>query len=106
MQDELLGLLGIARRASKLSPGHDAAAASIKKNKSRLCLISSDASERLEKEFAYMIRDKENIRLIRFDYTMDEINFALGFRAGVMSVDDDGFAKRICDILHNGRNDL
>jgi len=102
MNDELLGLLGIARRASRLSLGHDAAVASINKGKARLCLIASDASERLEKEFNHVLENKK-IQLIRHGYSMDELNYAIGSRAGVMTVDDDGFAQRISDILR--RND-
>lgn len=105
MNDELLGLLGIARRASRLSLGHDAAVTSINKGKAKLCLLSADASERLEKEFNHILSNKKNIKLIRYGYTMDELNFAIGSRAGVMTVDDDGFAQRISDILSR-RNDL
>ncbi|MCR4925664.1 MAG: ribosomal L7Ae/L30e/S12e/Gadd45 family protein [Clostridiales bacterium] len=104
MNDEFLGLLGIARRASKLSLGHDAAVTSIKKGKAKLCLLSSDASERLEKEFNYLLENKK-IKIIRHDYSMDELNFAISSRAGVLTVDDDGFAQRISEILLR-RNDL
>ena len=50
MDDKALGLLGIARRAGRLSLGHDAAKGAVLAGKARLCLISADASERLERE--------------------------------------------------------
>lgn len=52
MDDKALGLLGIARRAGRLSLGHDAAKGAVLAGRARLCLISADASDRLEREFS------------------------------------------------------
>ena len=51
MNDRTLGLLGIARRASALSLGHDAALSSVKEGKASVCILASDSSERLKNEF-------------------------------------------------------
>lgn len=51
MNDRALGLLGIARRASALSLGHDAALSSVKKRRASVCILASDSSERLKDEF-------------------------------------------------------
>ena len=42
MNDRALGLLGIARRASALSLGHDAALSSVKEGRASVCILASD----------------------------------------------------------------
>ena len=44
---KLNGVLGLARRAGKVSLGHDAALTAVKQRAAHLCLVASDASERL-----------------------------------------------------------
>lgn len=100
--DKLAGLLGLARRANKLSLGHDAVLDSIKAGTAELCLLSSDASERLHKE---LVRASENltragIPIYITDYTMDGFGQVLGAKkTAVLSVNDRGFAKRITEEL-------
>ncbi|MGN1444138.1 MAG: ribosomal L7Ae/L30e/S12e/Gadd45 family protein, partial [Acutalibacteraceae bacterium] len=53
MNDRLLSLLGMARRAGRLAVGHDAAIEAIVKNKAKLCVLCRDASERLKKEMQH-----------------------------------------------------
>ena len=95
MSDKTLGLLGIARRAGRLSLGHDAAKNAILAGKARLCLISADASERLEREFCRMAGAGEKFPIRRVRYTMEQLDHAIGVRAGVLTVDDGGFAEKL-----------
>lgn len=93
MNDAFLNLLGLARRASRLSPGHDAALAAVLRKRAQLILLTSDASERLEREF---VRAGEGrIRILKVRYTMNEIDHAAGVKAAVLTVDDEGFARRL-----------
>lgn len=100
--DKLTGLLGLARRAGKLSLGHDAVLDSMKAGSAELCLLSSDASGRLYKE---LVRASENLTQAHVpiyvtDYTMDGFGRALGAKkTAVLSVNDRGFAKRITEEL-------
>ena len=48
--DKLLSLLGMCRKANKLSCGHDGAVGAVRSGKAKLCLLSSDSSDRLRKE--------------------------------------------------------
>lgn len=105
MNDRALGLLGIARRAGRLSLGHDAAKGAVLTGKARLCLLSSDASERLEREFTRMTREKKGVPLKRTRYTMEQIHRAVGARAGVLTVDDDGFAEKLLTGEDNAYDD-
>ena len=105
MDDKALGLLGIARRAGRLSLGHDAAKGAVLAGKARLCLISADASERLEREFVRMTQGETGIPLRRVRYTMEQFHRASGVRTGVLTVDDDGFAEKLLTGEDNAYDD-
>ena len=94
--DKALSMLGICRRAGKLSCGHDAAHTAIKHGHSMLCLLSSDASERLCEEFERACGSEgRSVPIIKTGYTMQEIGHATSLRSAVLTVDDRGFASRI-----------
>ena len=96
MNHKLLQLLGMARKANRLSLGHDAALGAVLAKKARLCVFASDASERLEREFTRAARDYEDeLKIIRIPFTIQEIRGAVGYKAGVLAVNDDGFAKAV-----------
>ena len=98
MNDKFLSLLGMARRSGKMSLGHDAAINAIVKNKAKLCVLSCDGSERLKREMhhACTFQDK-NIPLLITDYTLTELSAAIGSKAAVLTVDDEGFGKALTE---------
>lgn len=96
MNDKFLNLLGMARRGGKLSLGHDAAISSIVKNKAKLCIISSEASERLKKEMSHACSfEDKNIPVLITKYETFTLSKAIGSKAAVITVDDEGFAKTL-----------
>ncbi len=96
MDDKFLNLLGLARRAGKLSLGHDAAVGSIVRNKAKLCVMSFEASERLQKEMAHACSyDNKNISLLLTKYSTLDLSKAIGSKAAVLTVDDEGFGKAL-----------
>lgn len=96
MNSKLLSLLGLAYRAQCISLGHDAALEALKKRKTKLILLSSDASQRLEKEFERERQlNKSDFKIIRIKQTMSDINGALPCKAGVISVNESGFAQKL-----------
>lgn len=99
-ESKSLSMLGIARRAGKLSMGHDMAKQALQKQKASLLLFTADASPRLENEFKNLIQ-KHNIKItvLKIAYTMDEIHFGVGYRAGVITVNDENLSKRINELL-------
>lgn len=100
----LLSLLGMCRRAQKLSCGHDASVGSIRCGAAQLCLLSSDSSERLREEINREISMKSaEIPVIVLDSTMDEIGKATALRSAVITVNDAGFAKSALRHLNDGR---
>ncbi len=97
---KLLSLLGMCRRAGKLSCGHDAAVGSVRSKSARLCLLSSDASERLRKEIEREAGfEGRNIPVRILLSTMDEIGKATGLKSAVVTVNDEGFAKTMLSLL-------
>ena len=96
MNDKFLNLLGMARRGGKLSLGHDAAISSIVKNKAKLCIISSEGSERLKNEMTHACSfENKNIPVLITNYETLTLSKAIGSKAAVMTVDDEGFAKAL-----------
>ena len=98
---KLNGVLGLARRAGKVSLGHDAALTAVKQRAAHLCLVASDASERLYTEFARAVQAfGGTIPLIKSDYTMAEFGQVLGAKTtAVLTVNDRDFAKRISELI-------
>lgn len=100
MTDSLKGILGLCRRAGKMSIGHDAAVSSIKKRKAFLSITCCDASERLKKEIADECGfERRNIPYVDAKFDMKELSLCIGTRAGVISIDDRGFADKLNSIL-------
>lgn len=104
MENKVSGILGIARRASKLSLGHDAAETAIKDFKAKLCLVAVDASDRLKEEFTHICENTNGrTPLIITAYTMDEIGMCLGSKkTAVLTVDDLGFAQKTENLIREG----
>ncbi len=103
MNNNINGLLGLCRKANKIAIGHDAVITSIKQGKSHLALTCQDASERLKKEIADECSFKNrNIKHVDAPFTMSELGFAIGKKAGVISIDEEGFANKLYSIITGG----
>lgn len=99
---KLLSLLGMCRRASRLSCGHDAAIGSVRSKSAKLCLLSSDSSQRLRKEIEREASfEGRDIPVKLMLSTMEEIGKATGLKSAVVSVNDEGFAKTMLGLLNN-----
>ncbi|MBR3305971.1 MAG: ribosomal L7Ae/L30e/S12e/Gadd45 family protein [Lachnospiraceae bacterium] len=98
MQDKVLSLLGLAKRAGKLASGGYAAEQSIKCGRSRLVIISRDTSDASKKHY----NDMCSYRGIPVaEYSDKE---ALGHFTGsemrsVLSVEDEGFAGKLLELM-------
>ena len=93
-----LSLLGMARRAGKLSMGHDMALKAVKEKKARLVVLASDVSLRLIEEFKRAC-SSENINTVQIEETINDIHSALGYKAGVITVNDENFSDRIEELI-------
>ena len=87
------GLLGLCRKAGRLSVGHDAAKDSIRNKKASLCILAQNASQRLEDEFNGLCG--ENIPVLKTPFTVEQFEKIIGLKAAVITVDDEGFTKKL-----------
>ncbi len=105
MDSKFFNLLGLARRAGKIGWGHDAAFDAIKYGKAHLCILTSDASQRLKNEFVRECGfEGREILLLETEKTMDEMKSIIGVRSAVLTVNDEGFAKSLKKYILNGGN--
>ena len=101
-----LSLLGMCRKAGKLSCGHDSSLESIKSHKAALCVFSSDSSERLRKEIGRECEFRNSdAHLLTSEYDMNEIGRATGLRSAVLTVNDNGFADALLKTLGISKED-
>ncbi len=89
----------MCRKAGKLNWGHDTCLESIMKDRAKICLMASDASDRLKREFSRAASyDGRSLTFIETDYTMQDIKNATGLKAGVLTTEDEGFAKKMAEL--------
>lgn len=103
MNDSALNLLGLCRKAGKLSLGHDACKLALNSGRAALCIICSDASKRLFDEISGIASTK-GIKIYDVRYSMLDIKQALSFKAAVFTVDDEGFAKSLVAKLNENQS--
>jgi ribosomal protein L7Ae-like RNA K-turn-binding protein len=96
----MLSLLGIARRAARLSLGNDATMDSMRQGEARLVILASDLSPRTAKGIKD-VAEQEEVAAVQIGATMDEISMALGKRTGIVAVNDAGFAKKMHALCTN-----
>lgn len=91
----VLPLLGLARRAGRLSPGFDAAEEAIQKGTARVILLAGDVSPRTAKKIEAAAA-RGCVPVCRLAETMQQVGAAIGRKAaGVLAVNDDGFARKL-----------
>lgn len=98
---KILSMIGLARGAGKLSMGNDMTGQSLQKGKAKCVLACEDISPRVVQKFENIIdQENMNVPILKTPFTMDEIQKAAGYRAGIFTVDDENFAKRIIELIN------
>lgn len=98
---KICGLLGLATRAGKVTFGTDACVSDLEKNKIKLIIVSTDASERTREKFKKLCLNKD-VKIIEY-LTIDEISHAIGKNnKAVIGIKDTNFAKEIQKIINGG----
>lgn len=93
MNNKYLNFLGLARKAGKLIAGTEKVKALIKQKKACLIILANDISLKTEKELKFIAKDE--ILVMRTDYSIEQLSCALGTKAGVYAVTDKNFAEQI-----------
>ncbi|MBQ8860132.1 MAG: ribosomal L7Ae/L30e/S12e/Gadd45 family protein [Ruminococcus sp.] len=93
MPDKFLSLLGLCRRAGKLVLGNDPVIDSINLKKAKLVVVADDCSKNTAK--GVLLRAHAmGVKAYTVPYTKDDISYAVGKYSAVLSILDDGFAKK------------
>ena len=95
MNDSYLNLLGLARRASLLESGDEAARGAVSKGAARLILLACDSSDRTRETFSFIAGSAE-LPCITLPSTREELGNAIGKRpTAVIALCDNGFSLAI-----------
>ena len=94
--DNVLGMIGLAKRAGKLVTGAEICEAHVKKGKSRLVIIATDISDNGKKAITDCCKFY-NVKFIEYGKKADLGKFTGSDERAVISVNDRGFAKTILD---------
>lgn len=98
MNDRLLSLLGICRRAGRLVIGADPVRDSLQKQKSFLVIYASDFSPKSARPVLETAH-KYNIKAMKISRSKEELSFSLGKLCGILSVEDKGFADKLTQLI-------
>ena len=94
INNNILGLIGLAMKAGKVAFGADSVEESILKRKVKLVIVSKESSERTKSKFS-KICEKYNIPII-IDGNIEEISKSIGKNnKAVIGIKDINFANSI-----------
>ena len=65
-----------------------------KQRKAKLCLVCSDSSQRVYDEFVNLC-ENHKIPVFRISPTINELHRTIGYKAGIITVNDQGFASSV-----------
>jgi len=103
VNNKATSLLGMARRAGKLDAGFERCSTAIKSGKAKLVIACSDISDKTKKEIRFLC-NKQGVQVAEVSFTLSQLSAAIGFKAGLCAVCDQGFANRLKELL-TGRDD-
>lgn len=94
MNDRILSLLGLCRKAHKLSLGYEAALNSVKKHTAELLIFTSDISANTESKLSKAANDYGAAH-IKINRTQQQLGDAIGQYCVVVCVNDANFAESL-----------
>ena len=101
INNKIYGLLGLARRAGKISFGTESAKETIEKNKAKLVIVAEDCSDRTKKNFELVCKN-ENVP-IRIFGTIESLSKSIGqSNKAVIVIKDENFAKELLKKIDGG----
>ncbi len=101
MKAKALTLLGFAAKSGNLSYGFSASKEALSRRKTRLVIIASDISEKTKKEIIFIANQSGVTFLSLANINIFELSNAVGHKCGIISVNENGFAKAIKEEILN-----
>lgn len=102
MQNKILSLLGLSRRAGKLVMGHDPVLKAIKEHKAQLILFACDYSDNSKKEIE-RVCSHSGVTLLTLPFSKEELSLSLGHYCGTVAVADKGFCDKLEELIRSNR---
>ena len=101
VNNKIYGLIGLARRAGKISFGTESAKETIEKKKAKLVIVALDSSDRTKKNFKEL-SERLNIPF-RITGTIEDLSRSIGqVNKAVLVIKDENFAKEILKRIDGG----
>lgn len=100
MNDRLLSLMGLCRRAGRLTIGAQPVIDLMNSGKARLVVFANDFSKGSAKPVLEAAK-ANNINIITINRSKEEVSLAVGRLCGTAATDDEGFAKKIKELIEN-----
>ncbi len=94
MTNKFLSLLGMAKKAGRLSCGYEKVLESVHRKKARAIFAADDLSEKTLRGIQYACEETGN-EVLRLPVSMFEVSNAVGQKTGIVSVEDKGFAGKL-----------
>lgn len=98
MDEKILSLLGLARRAGNLDAGFDLCVERVRGGYAKLVLAAADISEKTFRNLEFEARRKA-IPAVRLRSDMEALGKSCGIKAGVAVVTDEGFAGAVLNLI-------
>ncbi len=100
---KIFTLLGFAAKAGKLSFGFDTSLSAIKKQQAKIVVCGEDLSAKSFKEIKFH-SDKNGIEIFCLKgITNESLSHSVGRKCGIISVNDNGFAKSLKEEILNDK---
>ena len=98
MQNKFLSLLGMARKANRVSLGYDKSLEAIHTFKACVVFVANDISQKTKKGLVFAAEESD-IKIVDTPYSIFEFTNAVGTQTGIVSINDSGFAKKLVSLL-------
>lgn len=98
MHDRTLQMLGICKRAGRVVAGFDAVEAAAEDHSAKLVLCSEGLSERTKRKTEAFCR-RCGTPWIPCSMTLEEIEWMIGRRSGVLAITDEGLAGKMRSLI-------
>ena len=98
-EQEILYLLGLARRARQITAGEGLVLKSIRNHQAKLVFLAADAGHSTVKQFINKCNYYEIPLICRFNKA--ELSQAIGQARTVVAVEQAGFAKRMIELSND-----
>ena len=101
INSKICGLLGLARRAGKLSFGTESCKQDIERNKIKLVIIATDTAERTKMNFRNICKEKK-IPILEI-LNIEEMSNSIGQNnKAIIGIKDINFSNEIIKIINGG----